>query len=146
MTTHGSGRATCGGHDKRGRSQYTHIVIRGRDDQRKDLVLARGVVGPPNDSWRTYHQQTQFTRSPHDAGLPSIHAGPDPEFDGISAYTLEDLARICAERFGKPLHRASMSRVLLESVPCSSLLRASSANGAILSKGVRWGVMSTLRP
>ena len=38
--------------------------------------------------------------------------GPDPEADGISAYTLEDLARICLERFGKPFHPASMSRVV----------------------------------
>lgn len=38
--------------------------------------------------------------------------GPDPEVEGISAYTLEDLARLSAERFGKPFHRASMSRVV----------------------------------
>jgi transposase len=41
-----------------------------------------------------------------------ILAGPDPEVDGISAYTLEDLAALSAERFGKPFHPASMSRVV----------------------------------
>ena len=41
-----------------------------------------------------------------------ILRGPDPEADGIPAYTLEDLARICLERFGKPFHPASMSRVV----------------------------------
>jgi len=41
-----------------------------------------------------------------------ILEGPDPETDGISAYTLEDLARIAQERFGKPFHPASMSRVV----------------------------------
>jgi transposase len=41
-----------------------------------------------------------------------ILVGPDPEVDGISAYTLEDLARLSAERFGKPFHPASMSRVV----------------------------------
>jgi transposase len=41
-----------------------------------------------------------------------ILAGPDPEVDGISAYTLEDLALLSAERFGKPFHPASMSRVM----------------------------------
>jgi transposase len=41
-----------------------------------------------------------------------ILAGPDPEIDGISAYTLEDLALHSAERFGKPFHPASMSRVV----------------------------------
>jgi transposase len=42
----------------------------------------------------------------------AILAGSDPEVDGISAYTLEDLARLSAQRFGKPFHRASMSRVV----------------------------------
>ena len=41
-----------------------------------------------------------------------ILAGPDPEVDGISAYTLEDLAQLSAQRFGKPFHPASMSRVV----------------------------------
>jgi transposase len=38
--------------------------------------------------------------------------GPDPEAEGISAYTLEDLAHLTQERFGKPFHPASMSRVV----------------------------------
>jgi transposase len=42
----------------------------------------------------------------------AILAGPDPEIDGISAYTLEDLALLSTERFGKPFHPASMSRVV----------------------------------
>lgn len=41
-----------------------------------------------------------------------ILRGPDPETEGLSAYTLEDLARISQERFGKPFHPASMSRVV----------------------------------
>ncbi len=41
-----------------------------------------------------------------------ILAGPDPERDGFSAYTLADLARIVLARFGKSLHPASMSRVV----------------------------------
>jgi len=41
-----------------------------------------------------------------------ILAGPDPEADGISAFTREDLARICEARFGKTFHPSSMSRVL----------------------------------
>ena len=36
-----------------------------------------------------------------------ILSGPDPEVDGISAYTLEDLTRITQERFGKSFHPAS---------------------------------------
>jgi transposase len=41
-----------------------------------------------------------------------ILRGPDPEAEGISAYTLEDLARLSQDRFGKPFHPASMSRVV----------------------------------
>jgi transposase len=41
-----------------------------------------------------------------------ILRGPDPEKDGISAYTLEDLARIAKKRFGATYHPTSMSRVL----------------------------------
>ena len=31
-------------------------------------------------------------------------AGPDPERDGICAFTREDLVRICEQRFGKTMH------------------------------------------
>jgi transposase len=44
--------------------------------------------------------------------LEIVLAGSDPEVTGISAYTREDLAAICAERFGKSFHPSSMSRVL----------------------------------
>jgi transposase len=38
--------------------------------------------------------------------------GPDPEMDGLSAYTREDLVRICETRFGKHFHPSSMGRIL----------------------------------
>lgn len=41
-----------------------------------------------------------------------ILRGPDPERDGISAYTREDLSRIIAERFGRRYHPSSLSGVL----------------------------------
>ena len=41
-----------------------------------------------------------------------IVTGPDPEIDGISAYTLEDLAQIANERWGVIYHPGSMSRVI----------------------------------
>ena len=44
------------------------------------------------------------------AGL--ILLGPDPERDGISAYTREDIAELIWERFGKRYHPASLSKVL----------------------------------
>lgn len=44
--------------------------------------------------------------------LEIVLAGSDPEATGISAYTREDLAAICQQRFGKSFHPSSMSRVL----------------------------------
>jgi transposase len=50
------------------------------------------------------HEQAELARI--------VIAGPDPEVDGISAYTLEDLARNCQASFGKTFHPSSMSRVV----------------------------------
>ncbi len=41
-----------------------------------------------------------------------VLAGPDPEKDGICAFTREDLVRICEQRFGKTMHCATMGRLL----------------------------------
>jgi transposase len=41
-----------------------------------------------------------------------VMTGPDPEVDGICAFTREDLVRICEQRFGKTMHPGSMGRLL----------------------------------
>jgi len=41
-----------------------------------------------------------------------VLAGPDPEASGISAYTRDDLVRICEDRFGKRLASTSIGRIL----------------------------------
>jgi len=41
-----------------------------------------------------------------------VLAGPNPEKDGICAFTREDLVRICEQRFGKTMHPGSMGRIL----------------------------------
>ena len=43
-----------------------------------------------------------------------VLAGSDPERSGISAFTRDDLVRICEERFAKRLHATSMGRILRE--------------------------------
>jgi transposase len=54
--------------------------------------------------------------SPEEKGEPVsiVLAGPDPEASGISAFTREDLVRICQQRFGRGLHVTSMGRILRE--------------------------------
>jgi transposase len=41
-----------------------------------------------------------------------VLAGPDPEASGLSAYTLEDLAGICEQRFGKRMNPWALGRLL----------------------------------
>jgi transposase len=42
----------------------------------------------------------------------AILAGPDPETDGICAYTLDDLAALVEKRWSVSYHPSSMSRVV----------------------------------
>lgn len=44
--------------------------------------------------------------------LEIVIAGPDPETSGISAFTRDDLVRICEERFGKRVASTTMGRIL----------------------------------
>jgi len=41
-----------------------------------------------------------------------VFTGPDPERDGVAAWTRADLGGRLAARFGKPFHPSSLSRVL----------------------------------
>ena len=44
--------------------------------------------------------------------LAVVMAGPDPEKDGLSAFTREDLVAVAEKRFGKSMHATSMGRLL----------------------------------
>ena len=46
--------------------------------------------------------------------LRIVLAGSEPEVSGTSAFTRDDLVRICAEKFGVTLHATSMGRILHE--------------------------------
>ena len=57
--------------------------------------------------------RTRKLTGPQEAELrQAILAGPAPEKDGLSAYTLDDLATEAVKRFGVSYHPASMSRVV----------------------------------
>jgi transposase len=43
-----------------------------------------------------------------------VLAGPDPEVNGLSAFTREDSVGICKQRFAKSLRVTSMGRILRE--------------------------------
>lgn len=49
------------------------------------------------------HEQAELVRT--------VLEGPDPE-SGLSAFTREDLVRLCEARFGKTFHPASLGRLL----------------------------------
>ena len=76
----------------------------------RDWVIRYNAHGPDGlyDCWGDgrpsrlgTHEQAELTRI--------VLAGPD---DSISAFTREDLVRICEARFGKTFHPASLGRLL----------------------------------
>lgn len=71
---------------------------------------AHGIEGLA-DRWNGGRPPT-FTADEQAEIVRVVLAGSDPETTGISAYTLEDLARICEDRFGKRMHPWSFGRLL----------------------------------
>jgi transposase len=79
----------------------------------RDWVLrynAHGVDGLA-DRWNGGRPST-FTADEQVEIVRIVLAGPEIETSGLSAYTLEDLADICEERFGKRMHPWSLGRLL----------------------------------
>jgi transposase len=79
----------------------------------RDWVLrynAHGIEGLA-DRWEGGRPPT-FTVEEQAKLMRIVLAGPDPETSRLSAYTLEDLAGICVERFGKHMHPWSLGRPL----------------------------------
>ena len=79
----------------------------------RDWVLrynAHGVDGLA-DRWNGGRPPT-FTAEEQAEIVEIVLAGPDIEANGLSAYTLEDLADFCEERFGKCMHPWSLGRLL----------------------------------
>jgi transposase len=79
----------------------------------RDWVLrynADGIDGLA-DRWNGGRSPT-FTPQEQAEIVEIVLAGPDVEASGLSAYTLEDLAKICEERFGKCMHPWSLGRLL----------------------------------
>ena len=66
-----------------------------------------GLVDRPRDG-----RPAKLDRQEKAELLRIVLAGPQPEVSGLSAFTREDLVRICAERFGKRLYASSMGRIL----------------------------------
>ena len=71
---------------------------------------AHGIDGLA-DRWNGGRPPT-FTAAEQAKIVEIVLAGPDVEASGLSAYTLEDLAKICAARFGKRMHPWSLGRLL----------------------------------
>ena len=68
----------------------------------RDWVLrynAHGIGGLA-DRWGDGRPPT-FDAQEQAELMRMVLAGPDPETSGLSAYTLEDLASLCEEQFGK---------------------------------------------
>jgi transposase len=79
----------------------------------RDWVLRYNAHGPDGlaDRWNGGRRPT-FTPEEQAEIVQIVLAGPDVEASGLSAYTLEDLATVCEERFGKRMHPWSLGRLL----------------------------------
>ena len=79
----------------------------------RDWVLRYNEEGPTGLRDRPKGHAPQALSEGEQAALANIiFRGPDPERDGISAWTLADLCGWLEQRFGKRLHPASLSRIL----------------------------------
>jgi transposase len=79
----------------------------------RDWVIrynAHGLDGLA-DRWNGGRPPT-FTPKEQAEIVEIVLAGPDIEASGLSAYTLEDLAKLCETRFGKRMHPWSLGRLL----------------------------------
>jgi transposase len=79
----------------------------------RDWVIrynAHGVAGLC-DRW-TGGRPPLLTTEEQAELLAVVMAGPDPEKDGFSAFTRDDLVAVARKRFGKSMHPTSMGRLL----------------------------------
>lgn len=97
-----------------GMSRDVAATAAGMDRQTlRDWVLrynAHGLDGLA-DRWNGGRPPT-FTPQEQAEIVEIVLTGPDVEATGLSTYTLEDLADLCEQRFGKRLHPWSFGRML----------------------------------
>jgi transposase len=79
----------------------------------RDAVLRYNAEGLPGLYDRPKSGRPQRLSEAEQAALAArVFRGPDPERDGVSAWTRADLCGWLGTRFGKPFHPSSLSRVL----------------------------------
>ena len=78
----------------------------------RDAVVRYNAEGLNGLSDRPRQRPSRLTEGQQAALRALILRGPDPERDGISSYTREDLAELIWERFGKRYHPSSLSKIL----------------------------------
>jgi transposase len=79
----------------------------------RDAVLRYNAEGLPGLYDRPKPGRPQRLSEAEQAALMArVFRGPDPERDGVSAWTRADLCGWLGTRFGKPFHPSSLSRVL----------------------------------
>ncbi|MBO0763180.1 MAG: transposase [Hyphomicrobiaceae bacterium] len=97
-----------------GMSRAEAAASAGMDRQTlRDWVIrynAHGVAGLC-DQW-SGGRPPRLTAEEQEELLDVVLAGADPEKDGFSAYTRDDLVAVAKKRFGKVMHPTSMGRLL----------------------------------
>jgi transposase len=79
----------------------------------RDVVMRYNAEGPAGPCDRPKPGRPQRLSEAEQAVLAArVFRGPDPERDGVAAWTRADLCVWLAARFGTPFHPSSLSRVL----------------------------------
>jgi len=97
-----------------GMSRQAAAESAGMDRQTlRDWVIrynAHGVAGL-TDLWQG-GRPPRLTPDEQAELLAIVMAGPDPDRDGFSAFTRDDLVAICETKFGKSMHATTMGALL----------------------------------
>lgn len=101
-------------HALEGKSRAEAARLAGMDRQAlRDAVLRFNAEGPAGLRDRPKgHRPRRLTAAEEAALSAVVLRGPDPEADGVSAWTRLDLCRWLEAQFGKSYHPASLTRVL----------------------------------
>jgi len=78
----------------------------------RDAVVRYNAEGVAGLIDRPKHRPSRLTEGQFAAVRALVLQGPDPERDGVSAWTRADIARLIEQRFGVRYHVSSLSKIL----------------------------------
>lgn len=106
-------RAFAIAHALEGMSRAEAARLAGMERQAlRDAVVRYNAEGLTGLHDRPHRRRSKLTEGQQAVLRALILCGPDPERDGISAWTRADIADLIEERFGHRYHVSSLSKIL----------------------------------